>query len=88
MCKFAKNLLKIVAVVAFIAGVAAVVFHFLQKKEAMVDETLDSLDNFVIVDDPAVPEEELEEPAEPKVKKSLRWESRKRSYIKLPFHEA
>lgn len=77
MCKFAKNLLKVIAVLAAIAGVFAIVLHFLQKKEAMVDETIDSLDEF---------EETLfeEEPELPKRKKR----SYRRSYISIPFHEA
>ena len=85
MCKFVKNVLKIVAVLAAIAGIFAIVFHFLQKKDAMVDETIDSLDER---------EEEIEEEVAPELPKPKKFsyyskEARdKRNYIKLPFHEA
>ena len=83
MCKFVKNLLKVIAVLAAIAGIFAVVFHFLQKKEAMVDETIDSLDEFE--EETMEEDAEVEEEAElPKRKKR----SYKRSYITIPFHEA
>ena len=82
MCKFAKNWVKVVAVLAAIAGVFAIVFHFLQKKEAMVDETIDSLDEFEFEED-VFDEETGEEPELPKRKKRLY----RRSYISIPFHE-
>ena len=83
MCKFFRKLFKFLAVVAAIAGIAAAVFYFLQKKEAQVDETLDSLDE--------AHEEPAAETDESRMQKISRYSKdllEKRSYIKIPFHEA